>query len=411
MGLSVLPTRRASWRCVGTVLESLMTPLLLLWSCVAQYAVVLPTTLRGMTPRAAPVVSASSSSPPSSGDPSGGTDVTAATTATEDILVWARHPVLWAVLGGTLYGAFFVLAAAHYLRVVSVDNCPEVHPHDDEAAPQPGGDEEDQEEARGLAGAGEPVPRCPKCGGPKPERCHHCSACRRCCLKMDHHCPWMGNCIGFYNYKFFVNFLGWTALLCTLVIVEAAPYFLVFLRASSTTAANYIQALHITILGCGLFPNLPSMHFIPSSVLTCVFPSNSGCCNAPLRPAAARVAHRLRPRQCHNPRISRRRLSSLTTCLLTHEFHLTFLSHPKQQECCAKQTMYGPYDLGRRRNWLQVYGPRPLLWFLPVFTSLGDGYTYPRSPNYVPPSPSGTSHHHHHHHDKDSTSDTDTESE
>jgi len=42
--------------------------------------------------------------------------------------------------------------------------------------------------------------------------------------------------------------------------------------------------------------------------------------------------------------------------------------------------MYGPYDIGRKKNWEQVFGTKPALWFLPVFTSLGDGYTYPHSP-------------------------------
>lgn len=47
---------------------------------------------------------------------------------------------------------------------------------------------------------------CRKCVQPKPPRAHHCSICDCCFLKMDHHCPWMNNCIGFYNHRYFVSF-------------------------------------------------------------------------------------------------------------------------------------------------------------------------------------------------------------
>eukprot|EP00298_Acanthocystis_sp_HF-20_P000595 c10823_g1_i1.p1 GENE.c10823_g1_i1~~c10823_g1_i1.p1 ORF type:complete len:288 (+),score=76.15 c10823_g1_i1:47-910(+) len=44
---------------------------------------------------------------------------------------------------------------------------------------------------------------CTKCKFLKPDRTHHCRICGRCVLKMDHHCPWVNNCIGYFNYKYF----------------------------------------------------------------------------------------------------------------------------------------------------------------------------------------------------------------
>lgn len=52
-----------------------------------------------------------------------------------------------------------------------------------------------------------PFRYCVKCSVWKPDRCHHCSTCNRCVLRMDHHCPWYACCIGFNNHKFFVQSL------------------------------------------------------------------------------------------------------------------------------------------------------------------------------------------------------------
>lgn len=55
----------------------------------------------------------------------------------------------------------------------------------------------------------------------KPDRCHHCSQCNECVLRMDHHCPWLDNCVGFWNYKFFLLTLLYASLSLLLITVSS----------------------------------------------------------------------------------------------------------------------------------------------------------------------------------------------
>ncbi len=48
---------------------------------------------------------------------------------------------------------------------------------------------------------------CSTCLITRPLGCTHCSKCNICVEKMDHHCPWVGNCLGLNNYKYFYYFI------------------------------------------------------------------------------------------------------------------------------------------------------------------------------------------------------------
>ncbi|XP_030761991.1 palmitoyltransferase ZDHHC6 isoform X2 [Sitophilus oryzae] len=56
--------------------------------------------------------------------------------------------------------------------------------------------------------------KCGVCQGYKAPRSHHCRKCGKCVLKMDHHCPWINNCVGWGNHAHFTYFLLFATIGC-----------------------------------------------------------------------------------------------------------------------------------------------------------------------------------------------------
>ncbi|XP_002132142.3 palmitoyltransferase ZDHHC12-B [Ciona intestinalis] len=71
----------------------------------------------------------------------------------------------------------------------------------------------------------EPHQRCGLCGLQRPVRARHCRECKHCVRKFDHHCPWVTNCVGERNHRWFWCFITLEVImLCWSISISVSGY-------------------------------------------------------------------------------------------------------------------------------------------------------------------------------------------
>lgn len=124
---------------------------------------------------------------------------------------------------------------------------------------------------------------CKKCDLYRPPRCHHCSICENCILRFEHHCPFVGNCIGFRNQKAFILFLMYSTWALLLLMIQTSIF--IQSHASALPIVSFLLVAGIFVFIGGFWLSQLAMVFQNVTTLECswshrVFDTGSYLTNA-----------------------------------------------------------------------------------------------------------------------------------
>ena len=95
--------------------------------------------------------------------------------------------------------------------------------------------------------------RCVRCFVVRVPNTHHCSKCQHCIMKMDHHCPWINNCVGLFNQKYFILFCYYCLLGCSHATFITSYYIVYLHKQEFLNSATLVSVYSIQVLTSLIF--------------------------------------------------------------------------------------------------------------------------------------------------------------
>ena len=130
-----------------------------------------------------------------------------------------------------------------------------------------------------INGAVQTLKFCKTCHIFRPPRTSHCSKCDMCVERFDHHCPWVGNCVGKRNYARFFLFLVWITVNTGYITGVCLALMLLRLQDESDEWKLIKDNIPEVVIGlCALGVSTKQLFFFSSVLLLnhlCIISSNS----------------------------------------------------------------------------------------------------------------------------------------